>query len=98
MQHNPAYRMLESKSESKTSNLVRNKLQLQARELERKYYALISKVSAAHAKDVSKLNGEIAGYISIRTALAPLVAQDGFSASLAQKSKHLEEIMEKENV
>lgn len=97
MQHDPAFRMLERQSVNKASNQVRNKLQLQARVLEQKYYELISNGSVAHVNCVSKLIGEIEGYISIRRQLAPVVAQDGFSASLTQKAKHLESIMEKEN-
>lgn len=85
MIHDPVHRMLERKTENRTANLIRNKLQLQARSLLSKYFDLMSQDVCAHKRRVSQLIGEIEGYISIRRELAPMVCQDGFSDELTQK-------------
>lgn len=79
------------------SNKVRNKLQVQARDIETRAWRLLNK-NDAHVGSVSELIGEIEGYIEIRRLLSPDVAQDGYSGELKgliHKLKSLRDAAEK---
>ncbi len=79
--YDPMARQFARKEVTHFSNQVRNKLQLQARDIETRAWRLLNGKSA-HVGRVSELIGEIEGYVEIRRLLCPDVAQDGYSAEL----------------
>lgn len=89
----PVSSMLQRRDDNKQANLIRNKLQLHARNLCNAGHAMCQRESA-NADDVREFIGEIKGYIAIRKAVAPWVAQDGYSNELLRVSKKLRERLE----
>lgn len=81
--YDPFERQIRRKEELRSFNLIRNKLQLQARDIESRAYKMLSNVSSVQQCDVSELIGEISGYIELRSQLCPDIAQDGYSGSLS---------------
>lgn len=79
--YDPIARHFANKETTHFSNKVRNKLQLQARDINARARRLLNSKSA-NVNGVSELIGEIEGYIKIRRLLCPDVAQDGYSAEL----------------
>ncbi len=79
--YDPIARQFARKEVTHFSNQVRNKLQVQARDIETRAWRLLNNKNA-HVNGVSELIGEIEGYIEIRRLLSPDVAQDGYSGEL----------------
>lgn len=82
-----------SKAVNSNNLQMRNRLQLLARLLIGKFHALMAKPVKSKT-DISKLIGEIEGYINCRDSLAPLIAQDGYMAELSGLKGRLERMMD----
>ncbi|MAA94910.1 MAG: hypothetical protein CML22_06985 [Rheinheimera sp.] len=94
MIYDPVQQMFQRKEENRNSNLIRNKLQLTARNLAQKGYRLYSSGDRASVGEVHQLIGEINGYIELRKSLTPYVAQDGYSAELKRCIVKLTSLLE----
>lgn len=95
--YDPTARQFARKEVTHFSNKMRNKLQVQARDIATRAWRLLNKKDA-HVNGVSELIGEIEGYIEIRRLLCPDVAQDGYSdelKGLIHKLKCLRDTAEK---
>jgi hypothetical protein len=79
--YDPTIRQFARKEVTHFSNQMRNKLQMQARDIEIRAWRLLSNKSA-QVNGVSELIGEIEGYIVIRRLLSPDVGQDGYTGQL----------------
>lgn len=88
--------MFQRKEDNRNNNLIRNKLQLTARNLTQKGYRLCSSAPAS-VGEVHQLIGEINGYIELRKSLAPYVPQDGYSAELNRLIGKLKSLLEEQN-
>lgn len=93
----PVQQMFQRKEENRSANLIRNKLQLTARNLVQKGYQLCSSGDRAAVGEVHQLIGEINGYIELRKSLAPYVTQDGYSAELNRCLVKARTLLEGEN-
>jgi hypothetical protein len=81
MIRDPVQRMLSQRDDNRTGNLIRNKLQLHARNLITKGHQLAGKTDLS-VNEAQAFIGEINGYIGIRNELRPWVAADGYCNEL----------------
>lgn len=70
-----------NKSSHAQANILRNKLQLVARKLVQKVYAVKGDESSS-PESIWQLIGEIEGYLFARQSLLPEVAADGYMSQL----------------
>lgn len=89
----PYHRNQARKDDTRSNNMIRNKMQLIARGLEHDFYSIISKGKHANPVQVSELIGKMKGYIQTRRELAPDVAQDGFSDELSNCIRRLSALL-----
>ncbi|WP_445768446.1 hypothetical protein [Rheinheimera sp.] len=82
-------RQVISRAENAQANVIRNKLQLVARDIQKRIYQLNNNEQRTVA-EVCELVGEIKGYLSARQALSPCVAPDGYMKELSAWVKKLE--------
>lgn len=73
--------LMGGRSSHAQANIMRNKLQLVARELVRKVYVVKGNENRSE-EDVWRLVGEIEGYLASRKSLLPEVAADGYMSQL----------------
>lgn len=76
-----AERYIASKAKHAMGNIMRNKLQLVARNLMQKIYQVKGNEQRSN-EDVWSLIGEIEGYLLLRNTLSPDVAPDGYMREL----------------
>lgn len=73
--------LMGGRSSHAQANIMRNKMQLVARELVRKVYVVKGNENRS-PEDVWRLVGEIEGYLASRKSLLPEVAADGYMQQL----------------
>jgi len=87
----PMERLMGTKMSNAQANIMRNKLQLTARNLVHKIYQVKGNENRS-PESIWQLIGEIEGYLSARKALLPEVAADGYMSQLKGYISQLKEL------